>query len=41
LPEGEEYWQIQYGEYDKNAKVWKDVFIGQKEPTEGADYVDG
>ena len=36
LAPGDKYYEILYAEEDKN---YKDPFVGQKEPTEGADYV--
>ena len=36
LNEGEEYWAVKYGSKDDD---YKDMFIGQEEPAEGADYV--
>lgn len=38
LPEGTEYWEVAYADKNEN---YKDPFIGQLEPTEGADYVPG
>ena len=39
LSEGEEYWQVQYGTENEETKEWEEVFVGQADPDEGADYV--
>jgi hypothetical protein len=39
LPEGEKYWKVQYGTQNEATGAWEDVFVGQADPTEGADYV--
>lgn len=36
LPEGEEYWEIKYGDKDKD---YQNPFVGQVKPDKGADYV--
>ena len=41
LNEGEEYWEVQYGTENEETGEWEDIFIGQEEPTEGADYIPG
>ena len=41
LPEGEKYWKVQYGTQNEATGAWEDVFVGQAEPAEGADYVPG
>lgn len=41
LDEGEEYWAVQYGTENEDTGEWEEVFIGQAEPTEGADYIPG
>ena len=39
LDEGEEYWAVQYGEENEDTGEWENIFVGQEEPAEGADYV--
>lgn len=41
LEEGEKYWQVQYGSQDEATDEWEDIFIGQTDPAESADYVPG